>query len=327
MKVHELESLSEMYLAQKNIAPSTKRSYRNVYRQFIKYLKDCDISYAKTSDVIKYREHKRMFGHSAHYIYIQISALKGLYRYLKNNQKQLNISEVYLYDVLKPIRNERIKHHIKKPVLNLKQAKHLIMNTKKTRIYIWHYRDHAIIYLMLTAGLRAFEIIHAKKDDYQVVAGKRILYLGENEKETFANYVNIPPGVEEAIDDYLNKRKDHNPHLFTTTKNISPRGYLSQNFFKEMLKRVLKSCGLDGLGITPHCLRHTAGIMNLLRGGTLVSTQSLLRHKGIQSTLVYKDYLDRLNNDSEFQIEKYILKENPNDLYHAVIAYFQVKKP
>ena len=35
----------------------------------------------------------------------------------------------------------------------------------------------------------------------------------------------------------------------------------------------------------------------------------LMRHVNIQSTLVYKDYMARLSDDSEFEIEKFILNE------------------
>jgi len=323
METHELQDLSEIYLSQRNIASETKRAYRIAYKHYINYLKDHEITYAKTSDVISYRDHKRMFGHSSHYIYIQICALKGLYRYLKNNQDHLNISSVYLYDVLKAIKNENIKHHIKKPVLSLEQARHLILHTKKIRKSIWHYRDHAIIYLMLTTALRTYEVIHAKREDYQMLNGSRVLYVRQKNENLSDEFVNIPPGLERAIEDYLNKRKDDLPYLFVTTKNTSPKGHLAPTFFSDMFKRVLKACGLDGLGITPHCLRHSAAIMNLLRGGSLEATKSLLRHKDIQSTLVYKDYLDRLDNDSEIEIDKFILKEEANHLYMALMDYLQ----
>ena len=323
MKEHELEKWSEVYLSQKNMAPATLKSYRIAFKHYIKYLKDSDIDYAKTSDVIKYREHKRNLGHSTHYIYIHLCALKGMYRYLKTNQYALNLSDIYTYDVMEGIKNERIKYHINKTILTLEQAKHLILYTQKIRKSIWHYRDHAILFLMLTAGLRCYEIIDAKKEDYQVLDGKQILYIKRNEQSKNIKYVKITPGVKKAIDDYLKKRKDDNPYLFVTTKNTSPKRSLSRTFFKDMFDRVLKECGLEGLGITPHALRHTAGIMNLLRGGSVEATQSLLRHKDIKSTLVYQDYVERLSNHTELEIEKYILKEDSDILYQWVIAYLE----
>ena len=76
-----------------------------------------------------------------------------------------------------------------------------------------------------------------------------------------------------------------------------------------MFDRVLKDCGLDDTNITPHSLRHTAATLNLLRGASLESTRQLMRHVNIQSTLVYAHHIERMKDDSENQIEKFILGE------------------
>ena len=76
-----------------------------------------------------------------------------------------------------------------------------------------------------------------------------------------------------------------------------------------MFQRVLKDCGLEETNITPHSLRHTTATLNLLRGGSLESTRQLMRHKNIQSTLVYAHHINRMKDDSESQIEKFILGE------------------
>ena len=305
--MHPLETLSERYLKEKNLATATLKSYRIAFKKFIAYLNENAIEYAKTSDVVRYREIRRDLGHSSHYIYIDISALKGLYAYLKANQKALNLPKQYAYNIMEPIKNERIKHRIKKTILSPAQAKDLILYTKDTRKHIWHYRDHAIFYVMLMSGLRPVEIIRAKRSDYQTREGMPILYIQGSTQNAF---VKLSKGAMEALNDYLYKRQDDNPYLFIAHRKPSTKNHLSRTFFKDMFLRVLKSAGLDGLNITPHCLRHTAAIMNLLRGASIEETRMLMRHAKIQSTLVYKDYMARLNDDSEFEIEKFILKED-----------------
>ena len=320
MKNHELEELSKKYLLQKKLAPTTIKSYKIAFKYYILYLKENNILYAKTSDVIQYRESRRRLGYSSHYIYIDISALKGLYRYLRINQKRLGLPEVYAYDIMAPIKNERIKRQIKKPILTIKQAKKLLLHTKECRKYLWHYRDHAIIYLMLVSGLRRIEIIHAKRKDYQIIGGKQILYVPRKGLESEDEFVNLSKGGAEALNDYLNKRIDDIPYLFISHKKLSSSGHLSRTFFRDMFKRVLKACDLDKTGITPHSLRHTAAAMNLLRGASIEQTRSLMRHKNIQSTLVYKDHIDRLKDESEAKIEAFILKEAASLFYYEFIA-------
>lgn len=310
MNNHHLEKLCQRYLSEKNIASATVKSYKIAFRKYIAYLKEHDIEYAKTSDVIQYRERQRALGWSSQYIYIHISALKGLYRYLSINQRRLDLPIQYAYNIMTPIKNETIKPRITKPILTIEQAKQMILHTKNNRKSIWHYRDHAIIYLMITTGLRSIEIVHAKRKDYKNVQGKQLLYIQRKGIKENDEYVKIPKGAGEAITDYLNQRIDNNPYLFISHKKVSKKGYLSRVFFIDMFHRVLKDCGLVGIGITPHCLRHTAATFNLLRGGSLEQTRQLMRHVNIQSTLVYANYIERMKDDSEAQIEKLILSED-----------------
>jgi site-specific recombinase XerD len=310
MKEHPLISLSETYLSSKYLARLTLKSYRLSYKHYINYLNEQGILYAKTSDIIRFRESLRDKGYSSVYIYTHISALKGLYRYLKLNQKHLNLSTEYCFDIMEPIKNERIKRQIKKEILTLDQARKLITQTKKKRKTIRHYRNHAIIYLMLTSGLRSHEIVHAKRCDFKLVDGSYLLYFDKLDKERLGDFVKIAPGGVNALNEYLNRRKDSNPYLFISHKYAEKNNHLSKAFFQHMFKKVLSESGLTGSNITPHSLRHSAGTFNLLRGGTVEQTRGLLRHIDIGSTLVYKDYIDRLHDDSASEIEKFLLKED-----------------
>ena len=319
MKTHPLEALSETYLAAKNLSPATLKAYRIAFKHFTTYLKEHAITCATTRDVIRYRDSKRAAGHSPHYIYIHISALKGLYRYLSRNQKHLGLPDAYAHDVMEPVKNERITHRIKKPVLTVNQARQLILRTKESRTHIWHYRDHAIVYLMLTSGLSAHAISHAKRKNYQTVDGQALLYIKRTGRGADADYVKLSGGAMEALDAYLNKRRDTHPYLFVSHGKRAASGQLSRTFFQTMFPRVLKACGLEGLSITPHCLRHTAATLNLLRGASLEATKSLMRHANIASTLIYQDHIARLKDDAAEQVEAFILKED-DELYDAFFA-------
>ena len=309
MQRHHLEVLMETYLRESKYTKKTLKDYRIAFKYFILYLEEEGIVHAKTSDVLRYREHRRMLGHSSHYIYVHISALRGFYRYLKIHRKRFQLPELYDHDIMVEVKNERIKPQIKKPVLTIKEAKQLLLRTKDCRKYLWHYRDHAIIYLMLTSGLRSIEIVHAKRRDLQVLRGRPVLYLRRGSQKKEEDFVKIAKGAKQAIDEYLCMRSDDNPYLFVSHKKVSPSKHLSRMFFIYMFKRVSKDAGLESLGLTPHCLRHTAAVLNLQRGASISETKELMRHKNIQSTLVYQDYLSRMMDDSEAQIEAFILKE------------------
>ena len=310
MDKHPLEDLSEHFLSDQNYSKSTIKTYRICYKYYLIYLKENDILFAKTSDVIRFRESLRSLGHSTYYIYIYMCALKSLYRYLRMNQPKFNLSTKYSYDIMIPIKNERIKRLVKKPLLTLEEARHLIIHTKMIRKIIYDYRNYAIICLMITAGLSPYEIIHLKREDYQAMDEKYVLIIkkrGSNQEDT----VYLSKGVIEALNDYLKKRKKNNPYLFISQNQTTLEGHLSRTFFYYMFEKVLKKCGLEHTGITPHSLRHTAAHLNLLRGGSIESTKLLLRHVNIASTLIYQDYINKMKDNTEEAIESFILKEEP----------------
>lgn len=180
MLTHPLEALSEAYLAEKKLAPTSLKSYRISFKHFIEYLMENDILYPKTSDVIRYRDYKRNLGNSTYYIHVHISALKGLYNYLSINQKRHVLPEVYQYDIMLLVKDEKIKKQMKKPVLTKEEARHLILITKEQRKYLWHYRNHAIISLMLTSGLSVYEVVHAKRADFRLEAESYGLYIARS---------------------------------------------------------------------------------------------------------------------------------------------------
>ena len=322
MEIHPLEALSELYLKNQNFSYSTLKSYRIAYKYFIGYLKEYDILYAKTSDILRYREERRRMGYSTYYLHVHLCAIRGLYHYLRMNQKTLNLPDIYAFDVMKPVQNEKIKNQLRKRVLSMDEAKKMIIKTKENRKYIYDYRNHAIIYLMLTVGIRRDEIIRLKRSDYYLKDG--VGYLKIKKPGILDDQmVRLSDGGNQALIEYLEIRKDDNPYLFISTNQTTKEGCLSRTFFMYMFRRVLEDCGFDQRAITPHALRHTAGLLNLLRGGSLESTQKLLRHQEISSTAIYQDYIDKMSDRSEELLDAFILKEDGILMYEDWIGYIE----
>lgn len=307
MENHSLESLIKLYLAEKDIKKGTYELYITILKQYMDYLILHQITYPTKEDVTRYIELKRSQDYSSQWIYHQINTLKGFYQYLSVNQKRLGLPEVYETDVTLHIKNEPLKIRLYQNVLTTEQAKQLILNTKDLRKYIWHYRDFAMIYVMITTGLRSIEVRRARIKDLKVLNNQLVLYVQGKGRTAKDDFVKIPSGVKDAIDDYLSRRNDHNPYLFISHSQHTDILHLSRGFFNEMFKRVLRDAGFSGVKITPHALRHTAATLNLLRGGSLESTKAFMRHKDMSSTLIYAHHTNRLTDDSEEKIENFIL--------------------
>lgn len=310
MSFHQLFQLVEDYLTDKDMTKESFDLYQTILKQYTNYLKNNQIEFAKTSDVTKYIKSIKDKGYSVSWINLQLTAIKGLYRYLSDNQRRYDLPLEYAFDITLSIKNEQSSRENNRPLLTIEQAKQLIIKTKENRRYIWHYRDHAMIYLMLTTGIRGVEVRRLKKKDFSVLNEQLILYVQGKGRDNADEYVKIPSGVEEAINDYLSKREDKSPYIFVSHRKHTDKYMLSRTFFDSMFKRVLRDSGLSDLNLTPHALRHTAATANLLRGESLEQTRQFMRHSQVTSTMIYAHHLKEKNLDSQNELESFILSSN-----------------
>lgn len=310
MSFHQLFQLVEDYLTDKDMTKESFDLYQTILKQYTNYLKNNQIKFAKTSDVTKYIKSIKDKGYSVSWINLQLTAIKGLYRYLSDNQRRYDLPIEYAFDITLSIKNEQSSRENNRPLLTIEQAKQLIIKTKENRRYIWHYRDHAMIYLMLTTGIRGVEVRRLKKKDFSVLNEQLILYVQGKGRDNADEYVKIPSGVEEAINDYLSKREDKSPYIFVSHRKHTDKYMLSRTFFDSMFKRVLRDSGLSDLNLTPHALRHTAATANLLRGESLEQTRQFMRHSQVTSTMIYAHHLKEKNLDSQNELESFILSSN-----------------
>lgn len=307
MDNHPLDYLIEQYLSEKDITKGSFELYKIILNQYRDYLKEHNITYAKKTDIVNYINLKKKSGYSNNWLFHQVQTIKAFYKYLSLNQTRLNLHETYAYDITESIKNVSKKPRTSNTVLTVEQAKQLLIQTKENRKYIWHYRDYAIIYLMLLTGLRGVEIRRAKKRDLKIINQETVLYIQGKGKTQADMFVKVSKGTRKAIEDYLLLRKDKSPFLFISHSNHTKNYGLDRTFFNAMFKRVLKEAGLEDVHLTPHSLRHTAATLNLLSGGSIEDTKSFLRHEDMTSTLIYAHHLNRLEDDSEETLENYIL--------------------
>jgi integrase len=92
--------------------------------------------------------------------------------------------------------------------------------------------------------------------------------------------------------------KDRAPHeLLFTAPGDGP--LYGDNFRSRVFNRAVKGAGLDGLGVTPHKLRHTAASLSIASGADVKVVQTMLGHKSAAMTLdtyghLFPDRLDEV---------------------------------
>ena len=148
---------------------------------------------------------------------------------------------------------------------------------------IFDIRNHLIIELLYSTGIRVGELVNIKLDDINYsnrsikIFGKgrktRIVYFGNKCLESLNNYLNVRNKINENID---------NNYLFLNKKGDK----LSDSMVRYELENIVKTKGLK-IKFSPHTLRHTFATHMLDNGANLLSVKELLGHSNISSTGIY----------------------------------------
>lgn len=149
-------------------------------------------------------------------------------------------------------------------------------------------RDHAMLELLFSTGLRVSELCSLNSDidltkDEVSVRGK-----GEKVRVVF-----ISPEAKEAVKKYLAKRTDMDEALFV---NIGKRsGKKGKRLTTRSVERIVKHYAVKaGISkkVTPHIIRHSFATDLLSNGADLRSVQALLGHANIATTQIYTHVTD-----------------------------------
>lgn len=182
--------------------------------------------------------------------------------------------------------NRRPSSHSRE-VLNQKEIDQLLATLQpNTRL---EKRDHAIIFLMLYAGLSEIELIRADVGDLeQTLLGwfLRVQGKGRTDKD---QQVPIDPQVMNRLRLYLDTRERIRPQdpLIVSHGHRSEGKRLNPRSVRSRISHYLKSAGITRTGISPHSLTHTAALIWLNDGVQVEEVRRRMRHGTLDTTMIY----------------------------------------
>lgn len=275
-------------------AEKSYNEYARTIKSFKDYLNVWKINKPVEADLIAYREYLKQKNLQATTINNYILVIRMFFKYLEENKTYRNIA--------KDLKGYKVSKGFKKDYLNREQIHQLLNSIDRTSAK--GKRDYAICVLMLTTGMRTIEIARAKFEDYE----NGILHIQGKGRQDKTEYVKISLQVENAINEYLETRKNKSAsdYLFTSISNHNNEKQLTTKSVSRIAKENLIKAGLKSRRLTAHSFRHTTATLNLKAGATMQETQQLLRHSNINTTMIYSHNLERENNNSEQRIANYI---------------------
>ena len=287
------EYLTGRFIKFAGVADKSAATYIVALRQMFKYFHSNGILKPIREDLENWRDSLIDGGKSAATIQLYLCSAKLFFRWLAQEEIYKNIADHLKSKV-------RISHEHKKDALTTKQSKDLLKSAKG-KDTLKDKRNAAIVALMMTAGLRTIEICRADVGDIRTIDGATFLYVQGKGRFDKTECVRIAPQVYSLIQKYLKARGKvaGSEPLFVSTSNRCKNARLDTQTIRKMIKFNLRKIGLDNSRLTAHSLRHTAATTMIIAGVELPKVQKILRHKNINTTMIYADAWERLKNNGE----------------------------
>lgn len=276
-----MEALVEDFLAhlrnERGQADHTQRTYAALLKKFTDWAARKNIANWEAvtgASIIEFLQHERGRRLSAESLYLQVCALRGLFRYAENEK-------ILASNPAEGLSLPRRWQRLPKSLTSEEIEKLLTPPAQGTPSDLC---DHAVLELAYASGLRLAELRHVRLEQLHLESGF-ITIVGKGNKERV-----VPLGrkAADALQTYLRTAR---PKLVTPRSPanvfLTRRGtpFAAVTLWLRIKKCVCRA-GVER-NITPHMLRHSFATHLLENGADLRVIQELLGHSSINTTEVY----------------------------------------
>ena len=294
-----IEKELEEFFKLEDYRGETPRTYTTGIHCFMQWLKDNHIECVGKDTIISYKTYlKKTYKTRTANTYL--SGLRCLFRYL---------SDKGVVNIMNNIKNLKLKKGFAKLPIPLEKYIEIEETLKKERHDEQTYRDYAMFVLAVNCMLREIEISRCNKDDIIQMGTKYVLKIQGKGYDSKDDIDILEEDTLQAILDYLKIRgKDEYEPLFVSVATNHKGNRITTRSISRIFKNILVRFGLDSSLYTGHSTRHTGATFLNKSGADLRSIQEVLRHKDINTTIIYTHTEDRLNNSMEKMVQEYIRK-------------------
>ncbi len=259
---------------ERRLSPRTLENYRRDLEYFLRWKQqnhDLPWSRIKEAQIRQYLADEHQRGLTGASLQRRLSALRAFYRYLRRE----GITDT---DPTQGVRAPKMRRKLP-DTLDVDQLQQLLDQPPTSPLEI---RDHAMLELLYSCGLRLAELVSLnlhdidRQDAMVEVTGKgaktRRLPVGRKALEALERWLSIraklAKGEEEAL--FVSQRGDR----------------ISRRAVQQRLERYARHHGLPA-HLHPHLMRHSFASHLLESSGDLRAVQELLGHADIATTQVY----------------------------------------
>lgn len=291
-----VQQLINKFLAQKDIAASSRRTYKTTVNSFFRWLviKKYNARRPTRENIIEYKADLISEKKSDATTNLYINSLKSFFSWTDETKVYTNIAQ--------KIKAPKRYQGFKKQRLSIDQINILLNSIDRNTIA--GQRDYTMILMGFINGLRTIELSRLLIEHIDVARMKaHIQRKGDSQP---MQWLPITEEIRNAVSDYIQTRMDNeeslnvDSHLFVSHKN---RNHISNPLTAQeigvIISKRLKACELHSKVITAHSLRHSAATYLLESGWSIYEVQKYMGHASITTTEIYLKSADLVNLHKE----------------------------
>ncbi len=259
---------------ERRYSAATIENYQRDILQFIEFINAINVTDCCEVDSLHVRNFagsRRRRGISARSLHRSLSAIRGFYNFLQREQL---IENNPVADVSAPRMEKKLPD-----LLDVDEINRLLTEGPQNPLRL---RDHAMMELMYSSGLRLAELVNLNIGAIDLSQGQ-VHVLGKGNKSRY-----LPIGA--AACKVLRRWLDARPNIAAENELavfVNNRGKrLSPRAVQQRLAQLGRDQGLDK-HVHPHMLRHSFASHLLESSGDLRAVQELLGHADISTTQIY----------------------------------------
>jgi len=272
--------LMDEFLANHDVRENSRKKHRDNLHFYIGWTtRNADVVNPKRSDILRYKQYLIDSGKSPSTIDNYLVSVRQFYKYLEDSGIYENIAA----GVHSPTKYTGYR----KAPLQPDQVATLLAAVKKSSLV--GLRDYAIINLMVRTGMRCCEVARTNVKNLRIENKIWVIYIQGKGHYEADRALGLTEKVVGPISEYIreNNLQESSP-LFLNHAHASNGTRITTLTISKIVKRYLRSIGIDSGKITAHSLRHTAAISALKAGATILDVQSMLGHRSVETTMIYQ---------------------------------------
>lgn len=264
-----------------DVSENTIREYKMGLKIFFEYMQNRNTQQISREDVLNFKEYLINKNKANNTINLYLSGLKSFFKWLEY--------EGIYKDITRNIKALPVERIHTREAFSIEQIKIILEHCDTLR-------EKILIELAITCGLRCNEIRNIRISDFQIKQDKICLYvLGKARKGTKIDFVIVPNRTFESIKEYI-KENEIEDYLFVSTSNNCKGKQISNTAMRDIFNKLLNKCNMKEDKYVFHSMRHTNANLSIQNGADIREVSQNLRHKNIQTTMIYLHDLEAINN-------------------------------